>query len=269
MKPRRVRFGRGSATAISVGAHGFAAAALLMLTERVPPVPSAEVAVEIAALSPPQAAPPPAAPAASAAEAPSPEPQLAGQPEEPALAPEPADLHRFAEESALEPEAIPPPPPPKPAPLRPIGQAKKRPQSPARLAVAQTMPEPDALTQAVAPNYPAALPRAEAASPAPSESGGPPPNWLAAVRSQLERNKAYPDSARFRRQEGTAVLRFVIDRRGQVLSHAIVKSSGVSSLDKAAEEMLRRASPVPPMPSEIASDRFELTIPVSFTLSRR
>lgn len=94
----------------------------------------------------------------------------------------------------------------------------------------------------------------------------PSPTWLATVRAKLERNKVYPDSARARRQEGTATIRFVVNREGQILSYAIVKSSGVSLLDDATEDMVRRASPVPPMPADMPNDRLELTIPVMFGL---
>jgi protein TonB len=191
------------------------------------------------------------------------EPQQPAEPEQLSPTPEPAqeDLHSLAAEPVSDPEAI---PPPKPAS---VPQARKQTQQPVRRQPAKTAAHGEPFSVPLAVSAPAASAAvAVEPDPAPRSPAAPSPGWLAAVRLQLERNKGYPDSARARRQQGTAVLRFVVDRSGRVLSQTIVKSSGVPALDSAAEEMLRRASPVPPMPTEMASDRFELTIPVSFAL---
>jgi protein TonB len=64
------------------------------------------------------------------------------------------------------------------------------------------------------------------------------------------------------------VVRFTIDRQGNVLSSALEESSGHDTLDQAAVELPRRASPLPPPPSAVARDRMELVVPVRFAIRR-
>lgn len=93
------------------------------------------------------------------------------------------------------------------------------------------------------------------------------PNALALqVQSQLERFKLYPRAARRERIEGTALLRFSIDREGRLLERALVTSSGHAVLDRAALELLARAAPYPALPPDATLERIELTLPVDYRL---
>ena len=69
-----------------------------------------------------------------------------------------------------------------------------------------------------------------------------------------------------RRQQGTALLRFTMDRNGRVLAWQIEQSSGHPALDRAVEEMLSRAQPLPQMPPEIQASRLEIVVPIRFQL---
>ncbi|EKV30096.1 periplasmic binding protein TonB [Caenispirillum salinarum AK4] len=91
-------------------------------------------------------------------------------------------------------------------------------------------------------------------------------DYIALIQTWLERHKEYPRRARLRRQEGTVVLRFVIDRQGAVLSHRIERGSGHSALDDEVEKMIRRASPLPAMPPGVAGETLEIAVPVVFAL---
>lgn len=91
-------------------------------------------------------------------------------------------------------------------------------------------------------------------------------DYIAALRAWLERHKEYPRRARMRRQEGIAVLHFVIDRSGEVLAYEIRESSGHSALDREVEAMVQRASPLPAMPDDMSRERLELVVPVRFSL---
>nr|WP_264185821.1 TonB family protein [Roseicella aerolata] len=82
----------------------------------------------------------------------------------------------------------------------------------------------------------------------------------------LERHKEYPSEARWRRAEGTAVLRFAMRRDGTIIGWRIERSSGHEVLDTAVERMIRRASPLPAPPPELAGDPVELSVPVRFSL---
>ncbi|XKH37828.1 energy transducer TonB [Azospirillum doebereinerae] len=82
----------------------------------------------------------------------------------------------------------------------------------------------------------------------------------------MERHKRYPRSAQARRQEGVSQVRFTIDRQGNVLSVQLDKTSGHGVLDEETVEMVRRASPLPAPPDDMAQDRIELVVPVQFFL---
>ncbi|MCA1975163.1 MAG: energy transducer TonB, partial [Caenispirillum sp.] len=104
----------------------------------------------------------------------------------------------------------------------------------------------------------------------PATTGGGTPgerrDYLAQVQAWLERHKEYPRSARMRRQEGTVLLQFVLDRSGRVLSHRIVRGSGHDALDAEVDAMIRRASPLPPMPPAMTAQTMDITVPVQFAL---
>jgi len=91
-------------------------------------------------------------------------------------------------------------------------------------------------------------------------------DYAATLLAWLEKHREYPRRARMRRQEGTVLLFFVIDRQGKVLEHRIEKSSGFSILDEEVLEMLERAQPLPGMPGHLDQDRLELVVPVQFYL---
>jgi protein TonB len=69
-----------------------------------------------------------------------------------------------------------------------------------------------------------------------------------------------------RRQEGTAFLYFEMDRNGKVQSFRVTRSSGHDILDREVEDMIQRATPLPPMPPEMTAARLELVVPVRFHL---
>ena len=64
---------------------------------------------------------------------------------------------------------------------------------------------------------------------------------------------------------GAAEVRFTIDRQGNLLGYEIVTSSGYKVLDEAALDTLKRASPMPPMPPEMAGQSYSPKIILEFT----
>ena len=90
-----------------------------------------------------------------------------------------------------------------------------------------------------------------------------PARWRARLIAHLERRKRYPSEARRQRRQGTAHVRFRIDRAGNVLSVRLVRSSGHAVLDREVVAMVRRASPVPAPPP--GANR-TITAPVRFRL---
>lgn len=91
-------------------------------------------------------------------------------------------------------------------------------------------------------------------------------NYFSQLKTRLERYRRYPRLAQQRRQEGTVLLRFVVNRKGEIVSSRIVKPSGHQLLDQEVQRMLQQASPLPPLPPEILQPRLELVVPISFRL---
>jgi len=91
-------------------------------------------------------------------------------------------------------------------------------------------------------------------------------SYYGTLASWLARHKRYPAQARRRHQQGTVRVTFTIDRQGRLLSHRIVSGSGHPSLDREVEAMLKRASPMPPIPAALGKNRVTITVPISFSL---
>lgn len=100
-------------------------------------------------------------------------------------------------------------------------------------------------------------------SGASSSNSRAPANWRSRLMAHLNRHKRYPtgESA-----SGRARVAFSINRAGQVLSVRLAGSSGNASFDEEAVAMVRRASPVPAPPPEVAGGTISFTVPVLFSL---
>ncbi|MCK1575769.1 TonB family protein [Bradyrhizobium sp. 174] len=117
-------------------------------------------------------------------------------------------------------------------------------------------------------------PKPEAPPPAP-ETRAPPKServgqfaqaasnrYDALVAGHLERFKRYPAGARG--EAGTAVVRFALNRKGEVARAEVTRSSGHTVLDQEALAILRRASPFPGFPSEKPGDLETYVVPINF-----
>lgn len=83
------------------------------------------------------------------------------------------------------------------------------------------------------------------------------------ISGWIQRHKFYPAEAGGK--EGRVVVRMRIDRLGNVRYYAIEQSSGLTALDAAALDMIRRANPVPAVPDTYpAGNLVEFLIPISF-----
>lgn len=191
-------------------------------------------------------------------EPPPPEPPPVPMPTpEPVPAPEPAPTPEPAPKAEPQPKPPPqpkpdpepkPPPEPKPAPK------PKPPPEPIAALEAKPETEPAETAMLVEPSIPSAA--EEAASQ----------DYFDSLRAYIEQHKRYPRRALMRRQEGTVLLRFTVDRNGKIVSHEIARSSGNPTLDREVEDMLERATPLPEIPDDIGADQMEIEVPVSFSL---
>ncbi len=88
--------------------------------------------------------------------------------------------------------------------------------------------------------------------------------WQRKLALALDALKTYPAEARDDRAEGRAVLRFTIDRQGRLVRSTLQESAGHPALDAAALGILKRAGRLPPPPSHLTGDRFEIAVPVTY-----
>lgn len=83
--------------------------------------------------------------------------------------------------------------------------------------------------------------------------------------ARLESVKRYPSAARVRRIQGVTFVRFRATRSGDVIFARLERGSGSDVLDRAAIETVRRARPLPAIPSD-RPDEIEIVVPVEFYL---
>jgi protein TonB len=113
-----------------------------------------------------------------------------------------------------------------------------------------------------------AQPRPLADSP-PSTPSAAETLWETDVLAKLAAMRRYPARALRAGEQDTVMVRFVVDRDGQLLSADVIKSKGLAALDAEALALIHRAAPLPPPPLEVSGDAIELIAPVQFILHRR
>ncbi len=271
-------FGRwsGALAAILLLHAGAAVGSMIVWDSVEPPAPPpAAIMLELAPLA---AAPP--APEMTAPPEPTPPPK----PEPP------VDLNQMLlpiPELPLTPPDIPPPEVelPKPEPeKKKVAEAKpekpkekpKKEEAPKPKPKPKPEPEPEVVQK---PTPPAPRQEAAAALVQPSTAPAAPSaaevarrtaaeaNWQGILLAHLQQHKKYPRLARKRHEEGTAFLRFRMDRSGKVLSYALERSAGYEALDEEVLAMIERAQPLPALPAEVTEASIEIVVPVQFTLN--
>lgn len=186
--------------------------------------------------------------------------------------------------------AVEPPPPAKPVakPLpkpvaklpRPVYQPPAEPApnvasyTPPPPVYARPMPPPVYARPAPQPAY-APPPQPVYARPAPTMAALPPPaprpdlaaNYRAMLSMWFESHKRYPDSARTNSEQGSAVVRFVVDRSGRIVTYGLLRSTGYADLDSAIAEMLRSAQ-LPPFPAGLSLSQLDVSVTLRFALTQ-
>ena len=84
----------------------------------------------------------------------------------------------------------------------------------------------------------------------------------ALVFGHLQRFKHYPRAARG--AHGTVLVRFDLNRKGDVIASKVTRSSGNRVLDREALAILRRANPFPPFPAAKPGKQDAWIAPVTF-----
>lgn len=168
-----------------------------------------------------------------------------------------------APSEAAPPEPLPPPPEesaPSPAEAVPAPLA-----APPAASSAPPIAAPVAMVSPPVPVAANAKPPSPAPAPAVPATAGT-MDWQSRVLGRLNAVKRYPASARARRQQGVALIRFSVDRAGVVRDVALARSSGFALLDREALALPKRASPLPPPPEDMLEAAASLVVPVDFSV---
>jgi TonB family protein len=88
-----------------------------------------------------------------------------------------------------------------------------------------------------------------------------------AVKRKIQEAKTYPEEARREGNQGTVGVAFSVLRDGSVPSAGVVNSSGCAMLDDEAVNTIKRASPFPPFPGNIAPDRMDMQVSIIYRLN--
>lgn len=245
--------------AIILTVHGGAAAVLVNWTEPLP-AGSPQPAI-LLDLEPSSGAPP--------AEKSDVAPDVVDQRAE--FTPDPAPIEKV-EEDELEPvkeevvekqpDPLPEPPPPEPPLQKPAEVVLPPPRKPPPRSVQK---KKIAAVEKRRVSSDTASERLSSASP--GAAGPARASYSQRIVAHLNRHKSYPASARSRREEGTVMLTFTLDRHGKVISSHISRGSGHPELDREALDMLKRAQPFPTPPAELSEQRFPFTAPMRYYLN--
>lgn len=176
----------------------------------------------------------------------------------------------------------PPEPPPSVPPPPILLQLRKPPPPPPAAALVAAATEPAPAPPTAAPQWPSVAPSAPlAAAPAATVSAPAAPSldpaaardarkdYVRALMAALLAQRSYPAEARRQRARGVVAVRFTLDRQGHVLASSIARSPGFEVLEQAALEVLRRADPLPPIPTALGVDRITVTVPIEYSLITR
>lgn len=158
--------------------------------------------------------------------------------------PQPPEPEPLPEVTPPEPEP-PPPEPPKPEPKstpKPTPTPKPKPKP-----KPQPTPPPPPVSQPV--TAPVVAEKAEPAPPDPELLRRIREQYLNRLLAHIEAHKFYPTTARRRRLEGEIQVSFTLGEGGRITNLAV--SGGHPLLQKAAEEAVLKAEPMPKPPAEV------------------
>lgn len=122
---------------------------------------------------------------------------------------------------------------------------------------------PSGRTEAV--TTPAASDAAPASSAAPSAAPDARmvSDYYRRLEGHLARYHAYPGGLRGERPTGTVQIGLIVRRDGKVMDAWVQRSSGVAGLDEAALATVRRAEPLPSLPSDLPG-AIDLVVPLNY-----
>jgi periplasmic protein TonB len=165
------------------------------------------------------------------------------------------------EAAATPPPPVPPPPVQKPLPHRVTPQV--------RVAESPVAAEPQLQASEPVPEGAALVASASMSAPAPETRPDLEAEYAAGLRADIDRRTHAPDSAqyRLRRPSGEVRVGFVVMRNGEAKAVRVLRSSGSSILDDAAQTTVSSGH-YPPMPAKAFAGEAEHMFAVTIEFHR-
>lgn len=86
------------------------------------------------------------------------------------------------------------------------------------------------------------------------------------LRLFLENHKVYPEIAKRLHQTGTVIIQFKVNAEGSIDDVRVASSSPFETLNRAAQDLIRRAARFRPIPGELHLSELTLTLPIEYRL---
>jgi protein TonB len=86
------------------------------------------------------------------------------------------------------------------------------------------------------------------------------------LRLFLESRKIYPESAKRLRQTGTVIVEFKVSPQGELKDVNVSQASSSEALNRAALDLVKRASSFKPFPKELQLSELQLKLPIEYVL---
>lgn len=91
-------------------------------------------------------------------------------------------------------------------------------------------------------------------------------SYYSVIRDAIKIHTVYPYYAKQRGYEGVAYVSFVLQKDGSVREIVLLDSTGEESLDVAAMNSIRYATPFASFPANLLEEEIKLNVPISFEL---
>lgn len=91
-------------------------------------------------------------------------------------------------------------------------------------------------------------------------------SWQVKIVKLVARKQVYPRAAMRKEIEGRAKVKITIDRTGTIVAHELKQSTGHDILDKEVPKLMKRISPLPTPPEQLADGQLTFVLPLSWVI---
>ncbi|MDG1995867.1 MAG: TonB family protein [Emcibacteraceae bacterium] len=90
--------------------------------------------------------------------------------------------------------------------------------------------------------------------------------WQKEVTKKIAKKQTYPRAALRKELEGRISVEINVDREGNIVAHSVKQSSGHDVLDREVPKLMKRVSPLPVPPADVADSQLTMVVPLAWAL---